>query len=323
MPFQVLPEVPSFGAQIGRGVGAGLGAGLSQAAQTAIHRYSQKKLMEQLLGSPTGKLGSPTGKSDMATQLSSGGSPANVDPFAQAKAAALLDQPHLARIFTEEGKQARKEAFARESQAEPKLQEKEEKLRNLNLQGMRFDRLEQLFQPELENKFPSSFKVGLLTKDGELRPAAAALLSPEAQESTKLIADELTGIKDSFGARVTNFDIQSYMKKLPTLLNSAEGRRRVLRDLKLMNQINRDEYEGVLGVIDRYGGPGNISISKAERIFKKEYAPKMKELREEFVNPDKKSFSQLPSAGMYAGRQLVDEETGQKFRSDGKDWIPE
>lgn len=219
--------------------------------------------------------------------------------------------------------QDRKEAFARETAAEPKLQEMETKLGGLEQSGMRFKRLGELFSPDLENKFPSSLSVGLFTKDGELRPTAAALLSPEAQEAVKLVSDELSGAKDTFGARVTNFDLQSYMKRLPTLLNSAEGRRRVLRDLRIMNKINQLHHEGILNIVDKHGGAGKMPISKAERIFKNEYKDEMEELRDEFVNPNKKSFSSLRDPASYPGKRMIDEETGQIFKSNGQEWVPE
>lgn len=207
--------------------------------------------------------------------------------------------------------------------AEPELLEREQKLNHYEQEGARFERLQDLFSPELENKFPSNLSVGLLTKDGELRPTATALLSPEAQEATKLIADNLAGAKDTFGARVTNFDLQSYMKRLPSLLNSPEGRRRVLRDLRLMNTLNTNHQKGVLEIIEREGGPGSISLSQAERRYRKEHAQEIADIKEEFIRPEKKSFSKQPDAKIYQGRIIEDEETGEKYRSNGKEWVLE
>lgn len=298
---------PSFSSRLGGAIGQGVERGLDFASQLGVKKAEQQekmKLANALLGNSMGQ-------------------EEDSDPFMRAKQAALLGEAPLSRVLSEEARTSEKQRFAREQAAEPKLLEMEDKLRGLDESSMRFERLGELFSPDLEGKFPSSLSAALFTKDGELRPLAAASLSPEAQEATKLVADELKSAKETFGSRVTNFDIQSYMKRLPTLLNSSEGRRRVLRDLQLMNDINRMHHEGVLDVIDRYGGPGKISVSKAERIFKKEFAPKIKELREEFVRPDKKSFSDLPSASNYAGRKMVDEDTGQVFVSDGRNWVPE
>ena len=80
--------------------------------------------------------------------------------------------------------------------------------------------------------------------------------------------------------------------------------------------------EGVLDIMDRYG-PGKISLSKAKQIFRNENKGKINELRSEFINPNKNTFSELPSASRYSNRVVVDPETGQKFRSNGREWLPE
>jgi hypothetical protein len=222
-----------------------------------------------------------------------------------------------------EGRREREKMKSKaELAAEPKLLEMEQKLESQEQSGMRFDRLQNLFSPELESQFPPSTLAAAFTKDGELRPIAQSLLSPDAQESVKLVTDEIKGAKDTFGSRVTNFDASTYLKTLPNLLNTAEGRRRVLRDLRIINKLNRMHGEGVLEIIDKYGGPSKISISKAERMYKKQNAKKIEEIRKEFINPDKTDFSEMPDASFYKDRELVDEETGQSFISNGKEWIP-
>jgi hypothetical protein len=210
-----------------------------------------------------------------------------------------------------------------ELSAEPKLLEMEDKLEAQEHSGMKFERLSQLFSPELEDQFPPALMAAAFTKEGELTPLAQASLSPDAQEAVKLITDEIKGARETFGARVTNFEANTYLKTLPNLLNTPEGRRRVLRDLKIVNKLNRMEGEGVLNIIDKYGGPGKISISKAKRMYKKQNASKIAEMKQEFINPEKANFSEMPDASMYMGRELEDPETGQIFVSDGKEWVPQ
>ena len=322
---QILEERPSFGSLLGQQLGSGFSQAIAKGLPEVLKSQQRKKLLTEIenrygiqnKGVDLAGLAKKDAGQNFSQQI-------NQDPFAKAKAYAAAGEHDLSRIAAEEGKQERKERFSRESSAEPKLQELEDKASSYEHEAIRFDRLNELFSPELESQFPSSLNIGLFTdKEGNLSPKISGVLSPEAQEAVKLVADNLTGAKDTFGARVTNFDLQAYMKRLPTLLNSAEGRRRVLRDLRIMNTINKEHAEGVLNTVEKYGGPSQISLSKAERIFKKDYAPRMKELREEFVNPDKKSFSSLPDASLYSGRKFVDESTGQVLISDGKQWVPE
>lgn len=244
------------------------------------------------------------------------------DPYAYSDMLSALGEKDMARNEMEKAKISSREKTSHEKLAEPKLQELNDKLRAQKASGMRFKRLEQLSSPELESQFPPGFLVGMLSKDGELRPTFASQISPDAQEFVKLISDEITGAKDTFGARVTNFDLQAYMKRLPSLINSPEGRRRVLRDIQILNDLNVTHDQGVLDIVDRYGGPGKISISKAERIFDKENASKIDQLTQEFINPEKTEFQDLPDAARYRGREIEDPETKQKFRSNGSEWVP-
>jgi hypothetical protein len=93
--------------------------------------------------------------------------------------------------------------------------------------------------------------------------------------------------------------------------------------LQLLNKFNRLHDEKILEIVDEYGGGGKIPLSKAEAIFRKKYGNQIKDLKEEFVNPEKKVFHDMPDANLYHGRELIDDETGKKFKSDGKQWIPQ
>jgi len=213
----------------------------------------------------------------------------------------------------------------RENLAEPELIKIYKNLESLENEEMRFSRLSDLFSPELESKFPSGFTTALFSKNGELRPAAFSQLSDEAQESVKLITDQILGAKETFGARVTNFDLQTYLKRLPSLLNSPNGRRRVLRDLRMINKLNRLHDEKTLEIIEEGGGAGKMPLSKAKAIFRKRYKDEVQALRQEFINPNKKTFSSLEDIdpSLYNGQRFLDEETGQIFKSNGKELIPE
>lgn len=303
----ITPEQPSVNSEQN-----GLQGNLNQMQQQGQNQQGMSPL-DRLLNKPGGP---SLGEFQAAVNLSE-----SVNPGSGKVVADFLTN----KMKSGEKSQLQAQRFQHEQQskAEPELLEREQKLNHYEQEGARFERLQDLFSPGLENKFPSNLSVGLLTKDGELRPTAAALLSPEAQESVKLIADNLAGAKDTFGARVTNFDLQAYLKRLPSLLNSPEGRRRVLRDLRLMNKLNTNHEQGVLDIVEREGGPGNISLSQAERRYRKENAQEISSIKEEFIRPEKKSFSSQPDPQIYNGRVIEDEETGEKYRSNGKEWVLE
>ena len=206
---------------------------------------------------------------------------------------------------------------------EPKLIELSDKLQNYELEDARYSRLSELFDKE-GNKMPSNLTAALFSSGGQINPKAAAFLSAPAQEAVKLITDLTSGIKDTYGARVTNFDLETYLKKLPSLLNSPDGRKRVLRDLQMINKLNRMHAEGVLGAFEENGGPGAIPYSKAESIFRDKNKDKISELKKEFITGKKPIMKELPSASdpQNRGRKIRDTVTGEILESDGENWVP-
>jgi hypothetical protein len=203
---------------------------------------------------------------------------------------------------------------------EPKLAEIAGTERKIKVDNARFSRLEDLFSDT--SKFPHQTLAAFMTKDGQLNDVAYSQLTPEAQEAVKLIIDSTSGIKDTYGARVTNFDLQTYLRKLPSLMTSPEGRSRVLRDLKNINDINSTYNEGIQDIFDKAGGSDKISFSEAERRFKKEYGKELDRKVEKFISPSQTKFDSLPSAKQYLGKKMKNPETGEIFISDGIEWKP-
>jgi len=201
---------------------------------------------------------------------------------------------------------------------EPKVIQLNDDLRKLETEHLRYDRLQNLFQDP--SKFPSSLTAAIFTKDGNINDIVYSQLTPEAQEAIKLIVDSTSNIKDSYGARVTNFDLQTYLKKLPSLLNSPEGKMRVLRDLKIMNQLNQMHAKGIQDIFDEKGGTDKIPFSTAEKLYKQKYGKQEEELKSRFVNPEKQSFNEMPDPEKYLGRKIKNPETEEIFISDGNEW---
>jgi hypothetical protein len=64
-------------------------------------------------------------------------------------------------------------------------------------------------------------------------------VAPEAQEWIKEIARFGNRAKEAFGSRVTNFDLVQYMKQFPGLLNTYEGRSRILRMMNINYELDK------------------------------------------------------------------------------------
>lgn len=59
-----------------------------------------------------------------------------------------------------------------------------------------------------------------------------SLTQPESEEFNKLMYGFLKDAKNIYGSRVTNYDVQTFLKSIPTMSNSNSGRSRIIANLK-------------------------------------------------------------------------------------------
>jgi hypothetical protein len=380
---QILPENPSFGAQIGRGLGGGISQGFSEALgakrqqkqaletlreKSALDRQAQaEKLkgeyeadqksydtMTQAFGKNFADvwLASPQGARTALTQAALEAKARGIDLdqlLGQAKEAGMLPetpkeqqngssfgleedlkeknipesqilkdlQQHISsqdeNLLPEEKIARGKERY---SSGLKEYQEATTKLHGMARDKERLDILENLNKSE---KLPKNIARLNVDKEGNLK--LPFLGSPEAQRYVKTLNEFSAGAKDTFGSRVTNFDLAQYLKRYPTLLNTAEGRRQLIDQMKIVNQINSVYYKNLKKIYDKAGGSRNIDSDAASRFAEQLSEPQVKKLSEKFNQIGQ--FSSKPAASEFKGKKIRDKETGEVFVSDGKDWVPE
>jgi len=110
---------------------------------------------------------------------------------------------------------------------------------------------------------------------GDIRPIAqlAEKINPETELYVKNLKQFLKGAKDFFGARVTNFDVSSFMQQLPSLLNSEQGRRLILKQMELVNDLEAVHANELDEGLKHYGRKANyldISRTVDERVAAKQ-----------------------------------------------------
>lgn len=96
---------------------------------------------------------------------------------------------------------------------------------------------------------------------GDIRPTAQLLKiqNPQTELYVKNLKQWLKGAKEFFGARVTNFDVTSFMAQLPSLLNSEQGRRLILKQMKYVNDLESIHNNTLNDALKKYGGRANYS----------------------------------------------------------------
>lgn len=178
----------------------------------------------------------------------------------------------------------------------------------------RLDRMDELSK---KGKLDSPIYLEFLKKSGFDIPA---LTSPDSQEFRKLEVDFLRDAKNIFGSRVTNYEASQFLKAIPSLSQSKEGRDRVIRNLKLLNEGKLARADALKDILKENKGtpPLDLAEQVEERV-----APKIDKLLSEFRHGAnvQKTFSDLPPASQFNGRKIRDKDTGKILQSNGQEWL--
>jgi len=120
---------------------------------------------------------------------------------------------------------------------------------------------------KLSPKLPSGLSRFFFDKEGNIRPLAQTLqlVPAEVEEYVKIVNDFTTQAKDSYGARVTNFELDRFLKRLPTAINSEKGRELIIKRMKNIAEVDRIRDQ-TLQEVYRKNGLGKITPEDADRI---------------------------------------------------------
>ena len=318
-------EQADLGAKIGRGFGSGLDllvASKMQSMQEQQKMELASQLKRQELQEKMAVLQSILGGADVP------GTDVEVDMLDAAReprgrsgeisneqilAVSAID-PNMAKLL-----QAQKDTGSRDTAS--KFKETKEVRSNIVKQAqaahennMRLNRMKKLNDT---GKLIGGLFNSTLKKFGLDLPA---LKNPESQEFEKLSTDMLRNAKEIFGARVTNFEMDTFLKSIPTLSQTKEGRERVIRNLKIFNEGAAKRLDAMKKIIKANGGtpPYDLGEQIEEMI-----GGDLDEMMREFVAgaPAGGGMAQLPDPGtIQQGRIIIDRATGKRYRNTGVEW---
>jgi hypothetical protein len=165
------------------------------------------------------------------------------------------------------------------------LKETKDKTKSHTNALIRYNRLNQLNEGK---KLPSG--MGRLVIDpetGEPRAIASllGLVNKETQDFVKTMNDFLVDAKTYFGSRVTNFDVQAFKSRLPTLLNTDDGRRLIINQMKLMEDLQILHDKTLEDGLKHYGR--NASYSDIQKIVDEKTSVKEEQIINKINNLDK------------------------------------
>lgn len=173
-----------------------------------------------------------------------------------------------------------------------------------------------------EGKLTNPLYYSLLKKAGL---DFSALMSPQSQEYQKLEQEFLRGAKDIFGSRVTQMEMQQFLKGIPNLSQTSAGKSRVSRNLKIMNEAAGIK-EKIIDEITENGAKAP-PYDLAAQVYKRSEA-KLDKLYDEFihgqaVSPEElNELTKLYPPSKYSGRGVALPSGGIAY-SNGRAWSTE
>lgn len=106
-----------------------------------------------------------------------------------------------------------------------------------------------------------------------------ALMSEDSQEFQKIQQSFLKNAKQYFGGRVSNYEVEQFLKTIPSLSQTPAGRQRVIANLKHIARGAEEYYKAYEEVLREHGGVPPYDI---EEEIERRIEPRMDRIAEQF-----------------------------------------
>lgn len=106
-----------------------------------------------------------------------------------------------------------------------------------------------------------------------------SLENPESQEFSKLSKEFLKDAKEIFGARITNLDVDTFLKMIPDLSQSDDGKLRIINNMRAYNEASRLRKKAMNDIIKENGGKRPLNL---ETLVEERVSPELDKLSQEF-----------------------------------------
>jgi hypothetical protein len=227
----------------------------------AIEEYQARQAPQQ----PTQKEPTPTqlGKEKKAPTLQDVLLRPRLSPEHKLKVAALQQQRQM-----HQEKLSAKQQESVDKETKPVYDEIAKKAKAAKENSIRLDKLEKLVDEE-QISSPIFSRIVELTSN---RPVIGSLFrffeNPADEEFKKLSADFVKNAKEYFGSRLTDADLKVFMQTVPSLTQTKEGKKRVIKNLKSFGEIDLLKKKAADQIISQNGGirPRNFDALVEERI---------------------------------------------------------
>ncbi len=196
----------------------------------------------------------------------------------------LKKQAAEQKIKAEQTKEARIEQHAADKETKTVYDEIQREAKSAKNNDKRLDKMENLIQNgNLSHPlFASAIKTigkGIFGFGIDL----SSLLNPESQQFEKLSNDFIREAKSIFGNRLTDADLNAFLKTVPTLSQSNEGKMLIIQNMRQFNEASKIKEIAMNEIIKDNGGrrPRNLVELIDERT-----APQLDALAEKFKSAE-------------------------------------
>lgn len=113
-----------------------------------------------------------------------------------------------------------------------------------------------------------------------------AIFSADAEEAQKITTDLTKNIQQFYGNRILQTEFQTFLKSIPDLKNSVEGRRRIIANLKKFNELRKIEYKKMNELADQYEKDGKPLPSRFRHKVWDALKPEVDAIAKNFNRPN-------------------------------------
>lgn len=106
-----------------------------------------------------------------------------------------------------------------------------------------------------------------------------SLENPNSQEFNKISKEFLKDAKETFGNRLTNLDVETFLKMVPDLSQSDDGKKRIINNMKAYNQASRIRKQAMDDIIKENGGKRPLNL---ESLVEEKAGQQLDQLAQEF-----------------------------------------
>jgi hypothetical protein len=205
----------------------------------------------------------------------------------------------------------------------PKLSKAEEKSEAAYNQNLILDEMGRLTRAGNEQKF-LALVIDYFKEKGI---DGTALLNADTTEINKLSTYFLRNLKDTFGGRISNQEMERFMQGVPSLMMNPEGRLRVIEMMKIFNNAEIKRHEAMQEILEQ---KPNITPVQFDKALSQKMKPVHKELEQQFealaqtakIQPYNigQELTTLPRPFDVPKGTQIQAPSGEILVSDGKSW---